>query len=108
MVLKFALKVGGIPSPVDVSGPPVVDNPSLPGNPLVQWVRLVPLLHLFQAVQSYLSDLYVLLVLYGHLQHVLPRKDHPDLVEDPLRCPLYFLCCYPIPMVAPYGLKPYY
>ena len=34
MVLKFALKVGGIPSPVEVSGPPVVDNPSLPGNPL--------------------------------------------------------------------------
>ena len=34
MVLKFALKVGGIPSLVEVSGPPVVDNPSLPGNPL--------------------------------------------------------------------------
>ena len=34
MVLKFALKVGGIPSPVEVSGPPVVDNPSLPRNPL--------------------------------------------------------------------------
>ena len=34
MVLKFALKVGGIPCPVEVSGPPVVDNPSLPGNPL--------------------------------------------------------------------------
>ena len=34
MVLKFALNVGGIPSPVEVSGPPVVDNPSLPGNPL--------------------------------------------------------------------------
>ena len=34
MVLKFALKVGGIPSPVEVSGPPVVDNLSLPGNPL--------------------------------------------------------------------------
>ena len=34
MVLKLALKVGGIPSPVEVSGPPVVDNRSLPGNPL--------------------------------------------------------------------------
>ena len=34
MVLRFALKVGGIPSPVEVSGPPVVDYPSLPGNPL--------------------------------------------------------------------------
>ena len=34
MVLKFALNVGGIPSPVEVSGPHVVDNPSLPGNPL--------------------------------------------------------------------------
>ena len=34
MVLRFALKVGGIPSPVEVSGPPVVDKPSLPGNPL--------------------------------------------------------------------------
>ena len=34
MVLKFALNVGGIPSPVEVSGPPVVDNLSLPGNPL--------------------------------------------------------------------------
>ena len=34
MVLKFALNVEGIPSPVEVSGPPVVDNPSLPGNPL--------------------------------------------------------------------------
>ena len=34
MVLKFALNVGGIPSPVEVSGPPVVDSPSLPGNPL--------------------------------------------------------------------------
>ena len=34
MVLKLALNVGGIPSPVEVSGPPVVDNPSLPGNPL--------------------------------------------------------------------------
>ena len=33
MVLKFALNVGGIPSPMEVSGPPVVDNPSLPGNP---------------------------------------------------------------------------
>ena len=32
MVLKFALNVGGIPSPVEVSGPPVVDKPSLPGN----------------------------------------------------------------------------
>ena len=34
MVLKFALNVGGIPSPVEVSGPPVVDKPSLAGNPL--------------------------------------------------------------------------
>ena len=34
MVLRFALKVGGTPSPVEVSGPPVVDNPSLPGNHL--------------------------------------------------------------------------
>ena len=34
MVLKFALNVGGIPSPMEVSGSPVVDNPSLPGNPL--------------------------------------------------------------------------
>ena len=34
MVLKFVLKVGCIPNPVEVSGPPVVDNPSLLGYPL--------------------------------------------------------------------------
>ena len=36
IVLKLALNTGGIPSPVEVNGPPVVDNPSLPRNPLVQ------------------------------------------------------------------------
>ena len=34
IVVKLALNTGGIPSPVEVSGPLVVDNPSLPGNPL--------------------------------------------------------------------------
>ena len=34
IVLKLALNTGSIPSPVEVSGPPVVDNPSLPGNHL--------------------------------------------------------------------------
>ena len=87
MVLRFALKVGGIPSPVEVSGPPVVDNPSLPGNPLVQRVPSVPLLHLFQVVRSYPSDLYVLVVLYDHLQHFLLQKDHLGPLGDPLDHP---------------------
>ena len=34
IVLKLALNTGGIPNRVEVNGPPVVDNPSLPGNPL--------------------------------------------------------------------------
>ena len=34
IVLKLALNTGGIPSPVEVNGPQVVDIPSLPGNPL--------------------------------------------------------------------------
>ena len=33
MVLRLALKMGGIPRPVEDRGPPGVDNPSLPGNP---------------------------------------------------------------------------
>ena len=34
IVLRLALNTSGAPSPVDVSGPTVVDKPSLPGNPL--------------------------------------------------------------------------
>ena len=33
MVLRLALKTGGILRPVEVRGPLGVDNPSLPGNP---------------------------------------------------------------------------
>ena len=108
MVLKFALKVGGIPSPVEVSGPPVVDNPSLPGNPLGPMGPTGPIAPSLPGGPVLPPDLYVLLVPYGHLQHVLPRKYRSGLLGDPLHCPLYFICCYPVSMVIPYGLKPDY
>ena len=78
------------------------------GIPLVQWVPLVPLLHLFQVVWSYPSDLYVLVVPYDHLLYFLLQKDHLGPLGDPLHHPFHFLCYCPIPMVLPYWLKPDY
>ena len=34
MVLRFAMKTGSAPSPVEVRGPTIVENPSLSGYPL--------------------------------------------------------------------------
>ena len=108
MVLRFALKVGGIPSPVEVSGPQWWIIHPFQGIPLVQRVPLVPLLHLFPVVRSYPSGLYVLVVPYGHLQHFPLQKDHLGPLGDPLHCPFHFLCYYPTPMILPYWLKPGY
>ena len=78
MVLKFSLNTGGAPKPVEVRGPTVVDNTSLPGNPLGPTGHMGPGAHPFLEVQFFLIGLYGFGVLYGHLQYPLPLKGHLD------------------------------
>ena len=95
MVLRLALKVGGIPSPVEVSGPPVVDNPSLPGNPLGPTGPTGPIAPSLPG--GPVLPLCPLCPL-GPLRPsptALPRKDRLGLLEDPP--PLSFRFLLPLP-----------
>ena len=102
MVLKFALKVGGIPSPVEVSGLPVVDNPSLSGKPLGPMDPAGPIAPSLPG--GPVPPLWPLCP-HGPLQPspaFPPPEGSFGSSGGPLHCPVYSLGHYSILMALPY------